>query len=80
MAKQRESNPKPERRTALTEREPLLSRLWPLGLFVILSLVFHWRILTSPADQLIATLDIVHYFRWLHMYAYEEFMAPGGMV
>jgi hypothetical protein len=75
MAKQRESNPKPERRTALTEREPLLSRLWPLGLFVILSLVFHWRILTSPADQLIATLDIVHYFRWLHMYAYEEFMA-----
>lgn len=75
MAKQRESNSKSALRVESIAREPLLNRLWPFGLIVLLALMFHGRMITSAADQLIATLDIVYYFRWLHMFTYEEFMA-----
>jgi hypothetical protein len=41
----------------------------------LVTLVFHGRMLTSSATDLIATRDITSYFLWLHRYTYEEFMA-----
>jgi len=53
----------------------LMGRAWPVVLLVALAGIAFAGLLTSPANQIITTIDIENYFHWVHQFAREELLA-----